>query len=44
MINQQNGHDINFKTAIPIRHGERMDLDMAVSGLYDLKHKVAGIL
>jgi len=38
-INQQTGLDINHKTAFPNWHGERMDLDMAVSGLYDLEHQ-----
>ena len=38
-LNQQIGLDITPKTAIPQWHGERMDLDMAVSGMYALTHK-----
>jgi hypothetical protein len=35
-VSQQMGIDINSDTAIPNWHEGRMDLDMAVSGLYDL--------
>ena len=42
VLNQQEELDINHETSIPIWHGERMDLNMAVSGLYELSHRDRG--
>ena len=44
VLNQQIGLDITPKTTIPQWHGERMDLDMAVSGLYDLTCKMSSVV
>ena len=38
-IHQQAGLDIGPKTAVPNWHGEVMDLDLAVSGMYALAHQ-----
>ena len=42
ILNQQQELDISHETSIPIWHGERMDLNMAVSGLYELSHRDPG--